>query len=74
MINEGYLSTLMRDLHNAEHDLFTHTKMDDDRLVKLYQLKMKQISHLKYSVQKLKELLEKIDYQVKHPKLKVVGI
>lgn len=73
-VNETYLTTLIRDLHNAEHELFTHTKMEDDKLVKLFQLKAKQISNLKYNAQKLKELIEKIDYQIKHPKLKVVGI
>ena len=73
-INEAYLTTLIRELHGAEHELFTHTKMEDDRLVKLFQLKAKQISNLKYNAQKLKELIEKIDYQIQNPKIKVVGI
>ena len=74
-VNETYLTTLIRDLHNAEHELFSpHTKIEDDKLVKLFQLKAKQISNLKYNAQKLKELIEKIDYQIKNPKIKVVGI
>jgi len=74
-INESFLTNLILSLHNAEHELFgSHTKMEDDRLVKLFQLKAKQISNLKYNAQKLKELIEKIDYQIQNPKIKVVGI
>jgi len=73
-LNESYLTNLIRDLHNAEHELFSKSKVDDDKLVKLYQLKAKQLSNLKYNAQKLLELLEKIDYQQKNPKIKVVGI
>lgn len=77
-INESYLGNLIRDLHNAEHELFNpnshQSKAEDDKLVKLYQQKAKQISILKYQSQKLKELLEKIDYQIKNPKIKPVGI
>jgi hypothetical protein len=77
-INETYLTNLIRDLHNAEHELFNphshHTKIDDEKLVKLNQLKAKQISNLKYNAQKLVELMEKIDYQIRNPKIKPVGI
>ena len=74
-INEHYLANLIRDLHNAEHELFNRpTKIEDEKLIKLNQMKAKQISNLKYNAQKLIELLEKIDYQVRNPKLKVVGI
>jgi hypothetical protein len=74
-VNEAYLGNLIRDLHNAEHELFSQQKrVEDEKLVKLNQLKAKQISNLKYNAQKLMELLEKIDYQVRNPKLKVVGI
>lgn len=74
-VNESYLTNLIRDLHNAEHELFNPThKTDDEKLVKLFQMKARQISNLKYTAQKLVELLEKIDYQIRNPKLKVVGI
>jgi len=74
-MNESYLTNLIRDLHNAEHELFSQQKrVEDEKLVKLSQLKAKQISNLKYNAQKLLELLEKIDYQVRNPKLKVVGV
>jgi hypothetical protein len=74
-INEAYLTTLIRELHGAEHELFgSHTKIEDEKLVKMFQLKAKQISQLKYSAQKLRELIEKIDYQIQNPKIKVVGI
>jgi len=74
-MNESYLTNLIRDLHNAEHELFSQQKrVEDEKLVKLNQLKAKQISNLKYNAQRLLELLEKIDYQVRNPKLKVVGI
>jgi hypothetical protein len=79
-LTESYLANLIKDLHNAENELFapqnSHTNplMQDDKLTKLKQLKAKQISNLKYNAQKLKELLEKIDYQIKNPKIKPVGI
>lgn len=73
-MNESYLTNLVRDLHNAEHELFSKNKVEDDKLVKLYQLKAKQLSNLKYNAQKLLELLERIEYQIRNPKLKVVGI
>jgi len=74
-VNQLYLTNLIRDLHNAEHELFNPThKTDDEKLVKLFQQKARQISSLKYNVQKLVELIEKIDYQKENPKIKVVGI
>lgn len=74
-INESYLTNLIRDLHNAEHELFSQQKrVEDEKLVKLNQMKAQKLSNLKYNAQKLLELLEKIDYQVRNPKLKVVGI
>jgi len=74
-VNQIYLTNLIRDLHNAEHELFNPThKTDDEKLVKLFQQKARQISSLKYNVQKLVELIEKIDYQKENPKIKVVGI
>jgi hypothetical protein len=79
-LTESYLANLIKDLHNAENELFApqnnhaNPLMQDDKLIKLKQLKAKQISNLKYNAQKLKELLEKIDYQIKNPKIKPVGI
>jgi hypothetical protein len=78
-LTESYLANLIKDLHNAENDFFApqnnnNPLMQDDKLIKLKQLKAKQISNLKYNAQKLKELLEKIDYQIKNPKIKPVGI
>jgi len=79
-LTESYLANLIKDLHNAENDFFNpqnnhaNPLMQDDKLQKLKQLKSKQISNLKYNAQKLKELLEKIDYQIKNPKIKPVGI
>lgn len=74
-VNQSYLTNLIRDLHNAEHELFNPThKTEDEKLVKLFQQKARQISSLKFNVQKLVELIEKIDYQKENPKLKVVGI
>jgi hypothetical protein len=77
-VNETYLDNLIRDLHNEENSFFTpnnqKTAYQDDKLTKLNQLKAKQISNLKYNAQKLKELIEKIDYQIKNPKIKPVGI
>ena len=74
-VNQSYLTNLIRDLHNAEHELFNPThKTEDEKLVKLYQQKARQISSLKFNVQKLVELIEKIDYQKENPKIKVVGI
>lgn len=74
-VNQSYLTNLIRDLHNAEHDLFNPThKTEDEKLVKLFQQKARQISSLKYNVQKLVELMEKIQYQKENPKIKVVGI
>lgn len=74
-VNQSYLTNLIKDLHNAEHDLFNPThKTEDEKLVKLFQQKARQISSLKFNVQKLVELMEKIQYQKENPKLKVVGI
>jgi hypothetical protein len=79
-ITESYLANLIKDLHNAENELFApqnghaNPLMQDDKLTKLKQLKAKQISNIKYNAQRLKELLEKIDYQIKNPKIKPVGI
>jgi len=74
-VNQSYLLNLIKDLHNAEHELFNPThKTEDEKLVKLFQQKARQISSLKFNVQKLVELIEKIDYQKENPKLKVVGI
>jgi hypothetical protein len=74
-VNQSYLTNLIRDLHNAEHELFNPThKTEDEKLVKLFQQKARQISSLKFNVQKLVELIEKIDYQKENPKIKVVGI
>lgn len=74
-VNQSYLTNLIRDLHNAEHELFNPThKTEDEKLVKLYQQKARQISSLKFNVQKLVELMEKINYQKENPKIKVVGI
>lgn len=79
-VNESYLDNLIRDLHFEENELFSKPMnqkadpMQDDKLIKLKQLKARQISNLKYNAQKLKELLEKIDYQIKNPKIKPVGI
>jgi len=78
-LTESYLANLIKDLHNAENELFAPQnhqtiQMQDDKLQKLKQMKAKQISNLKYNAQKLKELLEKIDYQIKNPKIKPVGI
>jgi len=74
-VNQSYLSNLIKDLHNAEHELFNPThKTEDEKLVKLYQLKARQISSLKFNVQKLVELMERIQYQKENPKIKVVGI
>jgi hypothetical protein len=74
-VNQSYLTNLIRDLHNAEHELFNpNHKTDDEKLVKLLQQKARQISSLKFNVQKLVELLEKIEYQKENPKIKVVGI
>ena len=77
-INESYLDNLIRDLHNEENSFFTPTNqksaLQDEKLIKLNQLKAKQISNLKYNAQKLKELIEKIDYQIKNPKIKQVGV
>jgi hypothetical protein len=79
-VNESYLDNLIRDLHFEENELFSKPPnqkadpMQDDKLIKLKQLKARQISNLKYNAQKLKELIEKIDYQIKNPKIKPVGI
>lgn len=74
-VNQSYLTNLIRDLHNTEHELFNPThKTEDEKLVKLFQQKARQISSLKFNVQKLVELMEKIEYQKQNPKLKVVGI
>lgn len=74
-VNQSYLTNLIKDLHNAEHELFNPVhKTEDEKLVKLFQQKARQISSLKFNVQKLVELLEKIQYQKENPKLKVVGI
>jgi hypothetical protein len=77
-INETYLDNLIRDLHGEEHAFFSpnshKTEYPDDKLTKLNQLKVKQISNLKYNAQKLKEIIEKIDHQIKNPKIKAVGI
>jgi len=74
-VNESYLNNLIRDLHTAENELFNPMhKTEDEKLVKLFQLKARQISHLKYNAQKLAELLERIKYQKENPKIKVVGI
>lgn len=74
-VNQSYLTNLIKDLHNAEHELFNPThKTEDEKLVKLFQQKARQISSLKFNVQKLVELMEKINYQKENPKLKVVGI
>jgi len=74
-VNQSYLTNLIRDLHNAEHELFNPThKTDDEKLVKLFQQKARQISSLKFNVQKLVELIEKIQYQKENPKIKIVGI
>jgi hypothetical protein len=74
-VNQSYLTNLIKDLHNAEHELFNPThKTDDEKLVKLFQQKARQISSLKFNVQKLVELIEKINYQKENPKIKVVGI
>jgi len=74
-VNQSYLTNLIRDLHNAEHELFNPShKTEDEKLVKLFQQKARQISSLKFNVQKLVELMEKIQYQKDNPKIKVVGI
>jgi len=79
-INESYLDNLIRDLHYAENELFNKQPnqkpdpMQDDKLIKLKQQKAQKISNLKYNAQKLKELIEKIEYQIKNPKIKPVGI
>ena len=74
-VNQSYLTNLIKDLHNAEHELFNPThKTEDEKLVKLFQQKARQISSLKFNVQKLVELMEKINYQKENPKIKVVGI
>ncbi len=74
-VNQSYLSNLIKDLHNAEHELFNPThKTEDEKLVKLFQQKARQISSLKFNVQKLVELMERIQYQKENPKIKVVGI
>jgi len=74
-VNQSYLLNLIKDLHNAEHELFNPThKTEDEKLVKLFQQKARQISSLKFNVQKLVELMERINYQKENPKLKVVGI
>jgi len=78
-VNESYLTNLIKDLHHEENECFTpnpfsKTQMVDDKLNKLQEQKARQISNLKYQAQKLKQLIEKIDYQIKNPKIKAVGI
>lgn len=77
-LNQNYLDNLIKDLHRAEDEIFSpnnnSNKYNDDKLVKLNQLKAKQISTIKYNAQKLKEIMEKIEYQINNPKIKVVGI
>jgi hypothetical protein len=76
-INESYLTQLIRDLHQAENELFLSNggkQYQDDKLIKLIQSKAKQISNIKYNAQKLKEIIDKIKYQIDNPKIKAVGI
>lgn len=77
-LNQNYLDNLIKELHRAEDAIFSpnnnSNKYNDDKLVKLNQLKAKQISTIKYNAQKLKEIMEKIEYQINNPKIKAVGI
>jgi hypothetical protein len=48
--------------------------LNDPKLEKLKERKTKLISQLKYNATALKSLLDNIEYQIKNPKIKIVGV
>lgn len=83
-VNETYLVNLINDLQNEESEYFksinpsnrspANKLLNDDKLDKLRERQAKLLSQLKYNAQALKSHLEKVDHQIKNPKVKVVGI